>query len=432
MRGLDDPDWMVEAEDDDFHTLLEPADASWDNMPDINTVTLVGKVTKAPIDIRDYSIKVAQFSLYVKRNWPQPKDKEGDFFRVTCFRFNAGIVEKFLRPGMLVGIEGQLSMGEWTTTTGEKRAKLEIVANSVRVLDYEFRPEIPEDEDPGYRERERGGDVYQQGSGGTQRDWTPQDTTPQDYRSSRGYEGYGAPRGYDEQWTGSDRQQGGYGSRSWRSYPESNGAPAPPGEQSTRLPPSATRGSSGSGYTAGPPPGPSPPSPQDRNHSNKSNDDVNAWVKVSTPKPPAGGTPQPYGRANAGGASGGGTTGGATSGKGFSTSSRNTGAPSSSEGKSWQPPPGGRTSMNLPDDSFARGRRRGLLPRKGEGLSNLRNTEWVKPPQADGIPSADGTPSSDAPVLPTGSSDRPTYQSDELPDRDPFEPSTELGDAGSK
>lgn len=109
----------------------------------MNSVALVGRLTRDPEVRYAGETPVARFSLAVAR--PKQKDKEAtsDFPSVVCFGKTAELVEKYLGKGRLIGITGRIQTGNYTDKDGKKVYTTEVVADRVEFLD---KAEKKEDE----------------------------------------------------------------------------------------------------------------------------------------------------------------------------------------------------------------------------------------------------------------------------------------------
>ncbi len=96
-----------------------------------NTLTVVGNVTRDPeLRFTPGGMAVASFGLaWNKRR--QDGEDEVSFFDVTCFRNLAENVAESITKGARVVVYGALQQRSWETQDGEKRSKVEIVADDV-------------------------------------------------------------------------------------------------------------------------------------------------------------------------------------------------------------------------------------------------------------------------------------------------------------
>jgi single-strand DNA-binding protein len=101
-----------------------------------NTVTLVGNVTRDPeIRYTPSGQTVATFGLAVNRRWQNKQTQEWEeqtsFFDVKCWAQMAENVSESVQRGTRVIVTGRLEQRSWETDTGEKRSKVEVVADEV-------------------------------------------------------------------------------------------------------------------------------------------------------------------------------------------------------------------------------------------------------------------------------------------------------------
>jgi single-strand DNA-binding protein len=104
----------------------------------VNKVILVGNVGKDP-ETRTFPNggKVANFSIATSESW---KDKQSgerkertEWHRVAVMNENlVGIVEKYVRKGSKLYIEGQLETRKWTDKNGNEKYTTEVVLRPFR------------------------------------------------------------------------------------------------------------------------------------------------------------------------------------------------------------------------------------------------------------------------------------------------------------
>lgn len=96
-----------------------------------NTVTIVGNITRDPeLRFTPGGSAVANFGLaWNKRN----KDGEDTacFFDITAWNQLAENVSESLSKGMRVVVYGRLDHRTWQTNEGDKRSKVEIIADEI-------------------------------------------------------------------------------------------------------------------------------------------------------------------------------------------------------------------------------------------------------------------------------------------------------------
>lgn len=104
----------------------------------LNRVVLVGRLTRDPeVRYTPSGIPVAQFGIAVNRiTRNEQGDYDVDFFSVVSWRRTAEFVSQYAKKGRLVAIDGRLQARSWVDqTSGQKRSVVEIVADSVQLLD---------------------------------------------------------------------------------------------------------------------------------------------------------------------------------------------------------------------------------------------------------------------------------------------------------
>ena len=105
----------------------------------VNRVTLIGFLGDAPeVRFSQQGKPVGTFSLAVNERW---KDPEGaprervEWFKIVCFGRLAEVSGEYLSKGRHVYLEGRLQTRKWSDREGEKRTTVEVVANTLRILD---------------------------------------------------------------------------------------------------------------------------------------------------------------------------------------------------------------------------------------------------------------------------------------------------------
>ena len=101
-----------------------------------NTVTVVGNATRDPeLRFTASGQAVASFGLAVNRRWQNRQTNEWEeavsFFDVTCWQQMAENVAESVTKGSRLIVTGRLDQRSWETQDGDKRSKIEIVADEV-------------------------------------------------------------------------------------------------------------------------------------------------------------------------------------------------------------------------------------------------------------------------------------------------------------
>jgi single-strand DNA-binding protein len=101
-----------------------------------NTVELIGNITRDPeLRFTPSGAAVANFGLAVNRRWRNQQTNEWEeqvsFFDIVCWRELAENVAESLTKGSRVMVSGRLDQRSWETDNGEKRSKVEVVADEI-------------------------------------------------------------------------------------------------------------------------------------------------------------------------------------------------------------------------------------------------------------------------------------------------------------
>jgi len=101
-----------------------------------NTVELVGNLTRDPeLRFTANGTAMATFGLAVNRRWRNQQSNEWEeqtsFFDVVCWRDLAENVAESLNKGTRVMVVGRLEQRSWESQEGDKRSKVEVIADEV-------------------------------------------------------------------------------------------------------------------------------------------------------------------------------------------------------------------------------------------------------------------------------------------------------------
>lgn len=103
----------------------------------INRVVLVGRITKDPELRRTSSgTAVVSFTLAVDNRFA-PKDAENKADFISCIAWNnaAEVLEKYVKKGALLGVDGRLQTRNYDDKDGKKVYVTEVVCETLRMLD---------------------------------------------------------------------------------------------------------------------------------------------------------------------------------------------------------------------------------------------------------------------------------------------------------
>lgn len=104
----------------------------------LNKVMLIGNVGKEP-EIRhlENDSIVASFTLATAERY---KDKNGEWqeqtewHNIVCWRALAERVEKYVKKGSQLFVEGKIRTNNWVDKEGQKRYSVEILADTIQLL----------------------------------------------------------------------------------------------------------------------------------------------------------------------------------------------------------------------------------------------------------------------------------------------------------
>jgi single-strand DNA-binding protein len=101
-----------------------------------NTVVLVGNCTADPeLRFTPSGQAIATFSIAVNRRWQNrqtgAQEEQVSFFEVKCWQQLAENVAETITKGSRVLVSGRLEQSSWQTKEGDKRYKIEVVADEV-------------------------------------------------------------------------------------------------------------------------------------------------------------------------------------------------------------------------------------------------------------------------------------------------------------
>ena len=96
----------------------------------MNSVALIGRLTADPQTHAGEKHESATFRLAV----PRPVGDGGDFVDIVTFDKLAATCAEWLTKGREVAVVGRLRLNEWTTKDGERRSKIQVVADAVQFL----------------------------------------------------------------------------------------------------------------------------------------------------------------------------------------------------------------------------------------------------------------------------------------------------------
>ena len=97
-----------------------------------NTLTIIGNVTRDPeLRYTQGGMAVATFGIAWNQKGRDGQEDRVSFFDVTCWRQLGENVNDSIRKGSRVVVHGRLDQRSWENKEGEKRSKVEILAEDV-------------------------------------------------------------------------------------------------------------------------------------------------------------------------------------------------------------------------------------------------------------------------------------------------------------
>ena len=138
----------------------------------LNKVMLIGNVGKDP-EVRylesSGNAKVATFTIATTERY---KDRNGEtrenteWHNIVAWRNTADVVERFVRKGTQVYIEGRIRTRSWDDQSGNKRYTTEIMADNLQLLGR--KADNPATQPGGYQAPSQNGGYSGQGGYGNQ------------------------------------------------------------------------------------------------------------------------------------------------------------------------------------------------------------------------------------------------------------------------
>ncbi|MBQ2891817.1 MAG: single-stranded DNA-binding protein [Bacilli bacterium] len=104
----------------------------------MNRVVLVGRLTRDP-ELRNTNsgVPVVSFTIAVNRTFTssQSGEREADFINCICFNKQAENLNRFIKKGGLVGVDGRIQTRSYTAQDGSKRYVTEVVCENIQFLE---------------------------------------------------------------------------------------------------------------------------------------------------------------------------------------------------------------------------------------------------------------------------------------------------------
>lgn len=107
----------------------------------MNKVILMGRLTADP-DIKE---KVTSFNLAVDRRYKKDGEKETDFPRCIAFGKTKEFIDKYMKKGTKVVLEGEIRTGKYTSMDGSTRSTTDVFVDSIEFAESKAKTEAPQE-----------------------------------------------------------------------------------------------------------------------------------------------------------------------------------------------------------------------------------------------------------------------------------------------
>ena len=98
----------------------------------MNKVILMGRLTKDPeITSTAAGTTIARFSVAVDRKFKREGEPEADFFTCNAFSKTAEFVERYIKKGTKVVVDGRIQNDNYTNKEGQKVYGVKIIVNEI-------------------------------------------------------------------------------------------------------------------------------------------------------------------------------------------------------------------------------------------------------------------------------------------------------------
>ena len=102
----------------------------------LNSVILIGRLTKDPeLRYSPSGVAVSTFTLAVDRRRKQDEGQQADFIPIVVFNKQAENCANYMTKGRLVAVEGRIQVRSYEDTSGQRKWRTEVIANTVTFLD---------------------------------------------------------------------------------------------------------------------------------------------------------------------------------------------------------------------------------------------------------------------------------------------------------
>ncbi len=108
-------------------------------MANLNKIMMIGNLTRDPqLSYLPSQTPVVEFGLATNRKWNDKatgeQREETCFVDCRCYGRQAETINKYMRKGNQIFIEGRLQLDTWTSQEGQKRSKHRVFVQSFQFL----------------------------------------------------------------------------------------------------------------------------------------------------------------------------------------------------------------------------------------------------------------------------------------------------------
>lgn len=121
-------------------------------MANLNKILLIGNLTRDPqLSYLPSQTPVVEFGLATNRKWTAQdgaQREETCFVDCRCYGRQAETLNKYVRKGQPLFVEGRLQLDTWTSQEGQRRSKHRVFVETFQFLGSPNRSGQSRDEDP--------------------------------------------------------------------------------------------------------------------------------------------------------------------------------------------------------------------------------------------------------------------------------------------
>jgi len=104
---------------------------------DLNRVTIIGRMTRdAELRHTPSGVAVASFDIANNKTYTQNGEKKEQVSYISCVAWSklGELIAEYCKKGAQIAVEGRLQQRRWDDSEGNKKSKIEIVAENIQFL----------------------------------------------------------------------------------------------------------------------------------------------------------------------------------------------------------------------------------------------------------------------------------------------------------